>query len=303
MCNTLRKYLVRTKRQCEAMVVLNNGAPYSARLSFSDAHRTDQIPHCVSASVFVADTMATSVLQREDCRRGREPETEMPEGGPRLTDDERVRLLEKGERETGDLPSELREAARLELREEDSLKEHSLAQMRHFIEKHPAIKKCRTEPSGRVPGLTACAVMAGTSDKYFTMQGSGNPVSASGQGEKAGPQASSSSDCSSSVVGNLATGESVKPQKTVIDDETEALEEMEVEKEEVPMEEEDEEEEEEILGDENPKNKDFMPDKKTKDPETFSREELNDLIRDLNLPKDGAELLASRLKHKNLLAP
>ncbi|GBP42911.1 hypothetical protein EVAR_87290_1 [Eumeta japonica] len=52
-----------------------------------------------------------------------------------------------------------------------------------------------------------CAVMAGTSDKYFTMQGSGNPVSASGQGEKAGPQASSSSDCSSSVVGNLATGE------------------------------------------------------------------------------------------------
>ncbi|GBP33662.1 hypothetical protein EVAR_16698_1 [Eumeta japonica] len=151
-----------------------------------------------------------------------------------------------------------------------------------------------------------CAVMAGTSDKYFTMQGSGNPVSAAGQGEKAGPQASSSSDCSSSVVGNLATGESVKPQKTVIDDETEALEEMEVEKEEVPMEEEDEEEkeeEEEILGDENPKDKDFMPDKKTKDPETFSREELNDLIRDLNLPKDGAELLASRLKHKNLLAP
>ncbi|GBP66304.1 Zinc finger and SCAN domain-containing protein 2 [Eumeta japonica] len=178
-----------------------------------------------------------------------------------------------------------------------------------------------------VNGVCA-AVMAGTSDD--TMQESGNPVSAAGQGEKAGPQASSSSDCSSSVVGNLATGEctitsnshlcnknpdlfcyicgefeptktveflqiAVKPQKTVIDDETEALEEMEVEKEEVPME---EEEEEEILGDENPKDKDFMPDKKTKDPETFSREELNDLIRDLNLPKDGAELLASRLKHK-----
>ncbi|GBP60895.1 hypothetical protein EVAR_48699_1 [Eumeta japonica] len=88
------------------------------------------------------------------------------------------------------------------------------------------------------------------------MQGSGNPVSASGQGEKAGPQASSSSDCSSSVVGNLATGECT-----------------------------------------------ITRNKKTKDPETFSREELNDLIRDLNLPKDGAELLASRLKHKNLLAP
>lgn len=268
-----------------------------------------------------------------------------------------------------------------------------------------------------------CAVMAGTSDEYFTMQGFGNPVSASGQGEKAGPQASSSSDCSSSVVGNLATGEytitrsnshlcnkspdlfcyicgefepvknrrtfsdrlkrnyeecfciqitnldsawvphfvcgrcnimltrwektknrenlkftipmiwtsptsshncyfcmteiagftssnrnkiqyanvssAVKPQKTVIVDETEALEEMEVEKEEVPME---EEEEEEISEDENPEDEDFMPDGKTKDPETFSREELNDLIRDLNLPKDGAELLASRLKNKNLLA-
>ncbi|GBP10891.1 hypothetical protein EVAR_5469_1 [Eumeta japonica] len=150
-----------------------------------------------------------------------------------------------------------------------------------------------------------CAVMAGTSDKYFTMQGSGNPVSAAGQGEKAGPQASSSSDCSSSVVGNLATGESVKPQKTVIDDETEALEEMEVEKKKCQWRKKmkKKEEEEEILGDENPKDKDFMPDKKTKDPETFSREELNDLIRDLNLPKDGAELLASRLKHKNLLAP
>ncbi|GBP83435.1 hypothetical protein EVAR_60364_1 [Eumeta japonica] len=155
------------------------------------------------------------------------------------------------------------------------------------------------------------------------MQGSGNPVSASGQGEKAGPQASSSSDCSSSVVGNLATGECTitrsnshlcnknpdlfcyicgefEPTKNrrIF---TDSFEEMEVEKEEVPMEEEDEEEEEEeeeILGDENPKVKDFMPDKKTKDPETFSREELNDLIRDLNLPKDGAELLASRLKHK-----
>lgn len=265
--------------------------------------------------------------------------------------------------------------------------------------------------------------MAGTSDKYFTMQGYGNPVSASGQGEKAGPQASSSSDCSSSVVGNLATGEytitrsnshlcnkspdlfcyvcgefepaknrrpfsdrlkqnyeecfhiqitnldsawvphfvcgrcnimlirweraktrenlkftipmiwtsptssqncyfcmtetagfsssnrskiqyanvssAVKPQKTVVADEIEPLEEMEVEKEEVPME---EEVEEEISEDENPEDEEFMPERKTKDPETFNREELNDLVRDLNLPKDGAELLASRLKNKNLLA-
>ncbi|XP_057327317.1 probable serine/threonine-protein kinase clkA [Microplitis mediator] len=49
--------------------------------------------------------------------------------------------------------------------------------------------------------------MAGTSDKYFTMQGIGASVSASGQGEKAGSQASPLSDCSSSEVENLATGE------------------------------------------------------------------------------------------------
>lgn len=39
----------------------------------------------------------------------------------------------------------------------------------------------------------------------FTMQGLGIPVSASGQSEKAGSQASSSSDCSSSLVGDLAS--------------------------------------------------------------------------------------------------
>lgn len=33
-----------------------------------------------------------------------------------------------------------------------------------------------------------CAVLAGTSDNYFTMEGVGNPVSASDQGEKACPQ-------------------------------------------------------------------------------------------------------------------
>ena len=36
-------------------------------------------------------------------------------------------------------------------------------------------------------------------------------------------------------------------------------------------------------------------------PRPFNHEELNDLIRDLGLPKDGAELLASRLKERNLL--
>ena len=37
-------------------------------------------------------------------------------------------------------------------------------------------------------------------------------------------------------------------------------------------------------------------------PHPFSQKELNDLVRDLNLPKSSAELLASRLKEKNLLS-
>ncbi|GBM12130.1 hypothetical protein AVEN_39469-1 [Araneus ventricosus] len=38
-------------------------------------------------------------------------------------------------------------------------------------------------------------------------------------------------------------------------------------------------------------------------PQPFSQSELNDLVRDLGLSKDGAELLGSRLKNKNLLTP
>lgn len=37
------------------------------------------------------------------------------------------------------------------------------------------------------------------------------------------------------------------------------------------------------------------------EPQLFSQEELNDLVRDLDLPKQSAELLGSRLKSKNLL--
>jgi len=37
--------------------------------------------------------------------------------------------------------------------------------------------------------------------------------------------------------------------------------------------------------------------------QTFSQAELNALIRDLDLPKISAELLRSRMKSKNLLAP
>lgn len=38
------------------------------------------------------------------------------------------------------------------------------------------------------------------------------------------------------------------------------------------------------------------------EPKPFSQQEVNDLVRDLNLPKDAAELLGSRLKSKNLLS-
>ena len=38
-------------------------------------------------------------------------------------------------------------------------------------------------------------------------------------------------------------------------------------------------------------------------PSLYSQPELNDLVRDLNLPKQSAELLASRLQEKNLLKP
>ncbi|CAH2231873.1 jg11058 [Pararge aegeria aegeria] len=87
--------------------------------------------------------MATSVLQNppEECRREHKPKSD----SPRLTDDERLAILENNERETGDLPMELREKARIDIREESALREQALSQMRHFIEKHPAIKKCRTD--------------------------------------------------------------------------------------------------------------------------------------------------------------
>ncbi|GBM31241.1 hypothetical protein AVEN_223439-1 [Araneus ventricosus] len=38
-------------------------------------------------------------------------------------------------------------------------------------------------------------------------------------------------------------------------------------------------------------------------PQPFSQRELNDLVRDLGLYKDGAKLLGSRLKNKTLLTP
>ena len=41
----------------------------------------------------------------------------------------------------------------------------------------------------------------------------------------------------------------------------------------------------------------------TTDPISFSQSGLNNLVRNLGLPKDSAEVLGSRLKDKNMLAP
>ena len=47
---------------------------------------------------------------------------------------------------------------------------------------------------------------------------------------------------------------------------------------------------------------DFDPDIDGEEPKVFTQGELNDLVRDMSLSKEKAELLASRLKEKNLLA-
>ncbi|CAL1671987.1 unnamed protein product [Lasius platythorax] len=48
--------------------------------------------------------------------------------------------------------------------------------------------------------------------------------------------------------------------------------------------------------------KDFKLRNRKEMPQIFTQQELNDLIRDLGLPKDGAEYLATTLKRKNLLS-
>ncbi|XP_013191724.1 retinaldehyde-binding protein 1 [Amyelois transitella] len=86
--------------------------------------------------------MATSVLQPGEEVLQHEPKSDLDS---RVSEDERRQILEAKERETGELPQELRERARRELREEPGLRDQALAQLRHFIEKHPAIRKCRTD--------------------------------------------------------------------------------------------------------------------------------------------------------------
>ena len=48
---------------------------------------------------------------------------------------------------------------------------------------------------------------------------------------------------------------------------------------------------------------DFLVFKQDDEPQLFTQAELNDLVRELDLPKSSAELLRSRLKEKNMLAP
>lgn len=43
------------------------------------------------------------------------------------------------------LDADALETARLELREDDNVREQALEQFRHWIEKHPTIKRCRTD--------------------------------------------------------------------------------------------------------------------------------------------------------------
>lgn len=62
----------------------------------------------------------------------------------------------------------------------------------------------RLSPWKALSRLADTAVMADTSKRRITRQGFGNPESAAGQGEKAGPQASSSNDRSFTLVRDLA---------------------------------------------------------------------------------------------------
>ena len=47
----------------------------------------------------------------------------------------------------------------------------------------------------------------------------------------------------------------------------------------------------------------FEVSSQSNDPQLFTQAELNDLVRELDLPKSSAKLLGSRLKEKNLLTP
>ena len=74
-----------------------------------------------------------------------------------------------------------------------------------------------TDPYRLSPWVNSVhAVMAGIERKCFTMQGFGTPVSALGQGGKAGSPMSSSCNRSSSSMGNLVYGESYATRKKTL---------------------------------------------------------------------------------------
>lgn len=100
----------------------------------------------------------------------------------------------------------------------------------------------------------------------------------------------------------------VKPVKIEVRDETVTIEPMSVDRsgevEEMQVDESCDEEGSEVEeeSDEESSDEEYLPAGTKKAPETFNQEELSDLIRNLGLPKDGAEYLASVLKSKKQLA-
>lgn len=93
----------------------------------------------------------------------------------------------------------------------------------------------------------------------------------------------------------------VRPEKIAVVDETMATKPIHVdhscEKDEMQV---DELSEEEWENDD--EDDDFLPAGEKRAPQTYNQKELNDLIRNLGLPKDGAEYLAAELKTRNMLS-
>ena len=91
-----------------------------------------------------------------------------------------------------------------------------------------------------------------------------------------------------------------KPETIVVEDETGTSECMDVDNSGVAEEMEVEKLSEEETSESKRSSEDeYLPDGEIKAPQTFNQKELSDLIRDLGMPKDGDEYLASVLKTKN----
>lgn len=64
-----------------------------------------------------------------------------------VTEGQQQQEQEEEQEYNSTLNSDTLELARLELREDDNTREQALKQFRHWIQKHPTIKKCRTDSS------------------------------------------------------------------------------------------------------------------------------------------------------------